>query len=101
MLDRFAGGRGRGGGDKGRGDETIGSADNIFKALMPSVYVDGLILILSLSNLRPNLALTAAATAATAAADDSSSAPEREKEDEDEDEEEGAIKTTSLTTLTT
>ena len=57
MLDRFAGGRGRGGRFSGGSDETIGSAENILTALVPSVYVDGLGLGLILSiSLSPSLA---------------------------------------------
>ena len=50
MLYRLAGGSGHSRGDKGggRGDETIGSAENIFTALMLTIYVNGLSLVLSL-----------------------------------------------------
>ena len=50
-LDKGNKSRGR-----GRGDETIGSAENLFTALLTFVYINGCSLIISLSRLIPILA---------------------------------------------
>ena len=58
ILDRFFGGRGRSRGDKGRirVSEMIRSAENLFIALMLSVYIDSISLVIRIIRLSPSIA---------------------------------------------